>query len=176
MDTSLLFWNTIITTCRVHKVIISDRDPKFTSEFCTNLSNILVTKLAFSTAYHPLTNGLSERVIQKVKDIIRSFYAYGMEGKDYEGYTHYWVTRLPAINVAYNTSQHSTTGKSLPLLEKGWNPILPVDHLKKNFLTIGLTAKDFHDMWKRECYTAEKCIPEANKYKEQRYDKTHKEP
>ncbi|MBW0476705.1 hypothetical protein O181_016420 [Austropuccinia psidii MF-1] len=111
-----------------------------------------------------------------MKDIIRRFCAYCMECKDHEGYTHYVVTLLPAINVAYNTSQHSTTGKSLPLLQKGWNPILPVDHLKKNFLTIGPTEKDFNYMWKRECYTAEKCIPEANKYKKQRYEKTHKEP
>ncbi|MBW0582511.1 hypothetical protein O181_122226 [Austropuccinia psidii MF-1] len=33
MDTSLLFWNNIISTCEVPKIIISDRDPKFTSEF-----------------------------------------------------------------------------------------------------------------------------------------------
>ncbi|MBW0466012.1 hypothetical protein O181_005727 [Austropuccinia psidii MF-1] len=33
MDTALLFWNNIISTCGVPKIIISDRDPKFTSEF-----------------------------------------------------------------------------------------------------------------------------------------------
>ncbi|MBW0587190.1 hypothetical protein O181_126905 [Austropuccinia psidii MF-1] len=33
MDTALLFWNIIISTCGVPKIIISDRDPKFTSEF-----------------------------------------------------------------------------------------------------------------------------------------------
>ncbi|MBW0510455.1 hypothetical protein O181_050170 [Austropuccinia psidii MF-1] len=33
MDTALFFWNNIISTCGVHKIIISDRDPKFTSEF-----------------------------------------------------------------------------------------------------------------------------------------------
>ncbi|MBW0489122.1 hypothetical protein O181_028837 [Austropuccinia psidii MF-1] len=52
MDTSLLFWNNIISTCRVPKIIISDRDPKVTSEFWTNLYDMLGTKLAFSTAYH----------------------------------------------------------------------------------------------------------------------------
>ncbi|MBW0521129.1 hypothetical protein O181_060844 [Austropuccinia psidii MF-1] len=36
MDTALLFWNNIISTCGVPKIIISDRDPKFTSEFWTN--------------------------------------------------------------------------------------------------------------------------------------------
>ncbi|MBW0489176.1 hypothetical protein O181_028891 [Austropuccinia psidii MF-1] len=52
-DNSLLFWNDIISTCGVPKIIISDRYPKFTSEFWTNLYDILGTKLAFSTAYHP---------------------------------------------------------------------------------------------------------------------------
>ncbi|MBW0551371.1 hypothetical protein O181_091086 [Austropuccinia psidii MF-1] len=53
MDTALLFWNNIISTCGVPKIIISDRDLKFTSEFCTNLYDMLGTKLSFSTAYHP---------------------------------------------------------------------------------------------------------------------------
>ncbi|MBW0477139.1 hypothetical protein O181_016854 [Austropuccinia psidii MF-1] len=146
MDTALLFWNNIISTCGVPKIIISDRDPKFTFEFWTNLYDMLVTNLAFSTAYHPQTDGLSERMIQTMEDILRRFCAYGMEYKDYEGYTHHWVTLLPAVQLAYNTSQHSTTRKTPALVEKGWNPLLPVDHLKKNLLTIHPTAKDFHEM------------------------------
>ncbi|MBW0468593.1 hypothetical protein O181_008308 [Austropuccinia psidii MF-1] len=104
------------------------------------------TKLAFSTAYNPQTDGLAERMIQKMEDIIRRFYQYGMEYKDREGYTHDLVTLLPAVQLAYNTSQKSTTGKSTSLVEKGWNPLLPVDNLSKSFLTIHPTAKDFHDM------------------------------
>ncbi|MBW0533642.1 hypothetical protein O181_073357 [Austropuccinia psidii MF-1] len=91
-DTSLLFWNNIISTCGVSKIIISDRDPKFTSEIWTNLYDILGRKLAFSTAYHPQTDGLAERMIQTMNDILRRFCAYGMEYKDHEEYTHYWVT------------------------------------------------------------------------------------
>ncbi|MBW0552007.1 hypothetical protein O181_091722 [Austropuccinia psidii MF-1] len=59
MDNSWLFWNNITSTCGVPKVIISDRDPKFTSEFWTKLYDILGTKHAFSTAYHPQTDGLA---------------------------------------------------------------------------------------------------------------------
>ncbi|MBW0583911.1 hypothetical protein O181_123626, partial [Austropuccinia psidii MF-1] len=119
---------------------------------------MLGTKLAFSTAYHPQTDGLAGRMIQTMEDILRRFCAYGMEYKDHEGYTHDWVSHLPAVQLAYNTSQQSTTGKPPSVVEKGWNPLLPVDHLKKNLLTIHPTAKDFHDMWKRACDTAAKCI------------------
>ncbi|MBW0505937.1 hypothetical protein O181_045652 [Austropuccinia psidii MF-1] len=52
MDTALLLWNNIISTCGVPKIIESDRNPKFTSEFWTNLYGMLGKKLALSTAYH----------------------------------------------------------------------------------------------------------------------------
>ncbi|MBW0516240.1 hypothetical protein O181_055955 [Austropuccinia psidii MF-1] len=59
MDTALLFWNNIISTCGAPKIIISDRDPKFTSEFWTNLCDMLGTKFSFYIAYHPQTDGLA---------------------------------------------------------------------------------------------------------------------
>ncbi|MBW0507836.1 hypothetical protein O181_047551 [Austropuccinia psidii MF-1] len=98
--TALLFWNNIISTCKVPKIIIGYRDPKFTSEFGTNSYDILGTKLAFSKAYHPQTDGLAERMIQTMEDIIRRSFAYGMEYKDHEGYTHDCVTLLPAVQLA----------------------------------------------------------------------------
>ncbi|MBW0496175.1 hypothetical protein O181_035890 [Austropuccinia psidii MF-1] len=63
MDTALLFWNNIISTCGFAKIIISYRDPKFTSEFWTNVYDMLGTKLEFFTAYHPQTDELAERMI-----------------------------------------------------------------------------------------------------------------
>ncbi|MBW0516051.1 hypothetical protein O181_055766, partial [Austropuccinia psidii MF-1] len=176
MDTALSFWNNIISTCWVPKIIISDRDPKFKSEFWTNLYDMLDKKAALCTAYHPQTDGLAERMVQAMTDMIRRFCAYGMEYKDHEGYTNYWVTLLPAVQLAYNTSQNSTTGKSPSLVERGWNPLLPVDHLKKILLTIHPKAKYFHDMWKRACDTAARCIAEAKEYNKQRWDKSHIEP
>ncbi|MBW0572526.1 hypothetical protein O181_112241 [Austropuccinia psidii MF-1] len=104
METALLFWNNITSTCEVPKIIISNRDPKFTFEFWTNLYDKLGTNLAFYTAYHPQTDGLAERMIQTMEDILKRFCAYGMEYKDHEGYTHDWVTLLPEIQLAYNKS------------------------------------------------------------------------
>ncbi|MBW0463918.1 hypothetical protein O181_003633 [Austropuccinia psidii MF-1] len=176
MDTALLFWNNIISTCGVPNIIISDRDPKFTSEFWTDLYDMLGTKLAFYTTYHPQTDGLAERMIQTMEDTLKRFCEYCMEYKDHEGYSHDWVTLLPEVQLAYNTSQHSTTGKSPSLVEKGWNPLLPVDHFKKSLPTIHPTAKDFDDMWKKACDTAAKCIAEAKEYNKQRWDKSHIDP
>ncbi|MBW0568602.1 hypothetical protein O181_108317 [Austropuccinia psidii MF-1] len=51
-----------------------------------------------------------------------------------------------------------------------------MDHLKENLLTIHPTAKDFHDVWKRACDTAARCIAEAKEYNKQRWEKSHMEP
>ncbi|MBW0465559.1 hypothetical protein O181_005274 [Austropuccinia psidii MF-1] len=106
MDTALLFWNNIISTCVVAKIIISDRNPKLTSEFWTNLYDIMGTKLPFSTAYHPKTDGLAERMIKTMEDILRRFCSYRMECKDHEGSTQEWVTLLSAVQLAYNTTKY----------------------------------------------------------------------
>ncbi|MBW0505429.1 hypothetical protein O181_045144 [Austropuccinia psidii MF-1] len=95
MDTALLFWNKIIAKSVVPKMIISLRDPKFTSELWTNLYYMLVAKPAFYIAYHPQTDFLAERMIQTMEEIIRRSCAYGTEYKHHEGYTQYWVTLLP---------------------------------------------------------------------------------
>ncbi|MBW0493013.1 hypothetical protein O181_032728 [Austropuccinia psidii MF-1] len=153
IDNAFSFWNNIISTCGVPKNIISDRDPKFTSEIWTNLYDMLGTKLEFSTAYHPQTDGVAERMIQTMEEILRR-----------------------SFQLAFDTSQNSTTGKSPSLIEKGWNPLLPVDHLNKNLLAIHPTAKDFHDIWKKACDTDAKCIAEAKEYNKQSWDKTHMEP
>ncbi|MBW0536146.1 hypothetical protein O181_075861 [Austropuccinia psidii MF-1] len=78
MDAEFLFWNNIIATCGVPKIFICDRNPNFTSESWTNLYNILGSKLKFSTAYHPQTDGPGGRIIQTMEEIIRKFCACGI--------------------------------------------------------------------------------------------------
>ncbi|MBW0568153.1 hypothetical protein O181_107868 [Austropuccinia psidii MF-1] len=176
MATAALFEKSIISTYGVHKIIMSDRDLKFTSEFWTNLYDIDETKTSFSTAYHPQAGGLAERIIKTMEYIIRRFCAYDMEFKYQEWYTHDLVKLLPAIQLSHNTSEDSTTGKSPSLVEESRDPLLPVEHLRKQFLTFHPTAKESSDMWKRKCDTAGGCISEAKEYNKQRYDNTNKEP
>ncbi|MBW0561247.1 hypothetical protein O181_100962 [Austropuccinia psidii MF-1] len=78
MDTALLIWDRVISLTVLFKNIISDRDPKFTSGLWTNLHRLLGTKLLLSTAYHPQTDGLAERIIQTLEDMIRRFCAHGL--------------------------------------------------------------------------------------------------
>ncbi|MBW0579679.1 hypothetical protein O181_119394 [Austropuccinia psidii MF-1] len=88
IHTAFLIWNRVVTLTGIFTNIISDRDPKFTSALWTNLYQLFGTKVSFSTAYHPQTDGLAERMIQPLEDMGRRFCAYGLEFKDCDGFTH----------------------------------------------------------------------------------------
>jgi len=78
--------------------IISDRDGLFMSRFWKGLQDAMGTKLNLSTAYHPQTDGQSERTIQTLEDLLRSCVI------DFKGN---WDTHLPLIEFSYNNSYHS---------------------------------------------------------------------
>ncbi|MBW0589031.1 hypothetical protein O181_128746 [Austropuccinia psidii MF-1] len=143
MDTALFIWNRVISHTCLFENIISDRNPKFKTALWTNLHKLLGTKLSFSTAYHTQTNGKEERMIQTLEEMIRRFCGYGPEFKNYDGFTHDWYTLIPALELAYKTSMHVSTGKTPEILENRWNPKLPIDTLKKDLVDIHPTASVF---------------------------------
>ncbi|MBW0494859.1 hypothetical protein O181_034574 [Austropuccinia psidii MF-1] len=176
MDTALLLWSRVISHTGLFKSIISDIDPKFTSAFWTNLHKLFGSKLSFSTAYHPQTDGLAEIMIQTLEDMIRSFCAYGIEFKDSDGFTHYWCTLIPALELAYKTSVHSSTGQTPAMLEKGCNPRLPVDTLRKDLIDIPPTSSSFKIMLDKVKHHANQSMNDAFEYAKQKWDKSHEVP
>ncbi|MBW0550647.1 hypothetical protein O181_090362 [Austropuccinia psidii MF-1] len=176
MDTALLIWNRVISHTGLFENIISDRDPKFTSALWTNLHRLLGTKTSFSTAYHPQTDGLAERMIQTLENIIRRFCAYVLEFKDSDGFTYDWCTLIPALELAYKTSIHASTGKTPAMLEKEWSPKLPVDTLKKDLVEIYPTASSFKLFLDKVRNHENQSMNDAFEYAKQKWDKSHKTP
>nr|GEV98716.1 putative reverse transcriptase domain-containing protein [Tanacetum cinerariifolium] len=85
-----IYLKEVVTRHGIPISIISDRDPRFTSNFWRSLQNALGTRLDMSTAYHPEIDGQSERTIQTLKDMLR---ACAIEfGKG-------WVNHLPLTKV-----------------------------------------------------------------------------
>ncbi|MBW0512038.1 hypothetical protein O181_051753 [Austropuccinia psidii MF-1] len=176
MDTAILIWNKVISHTGLFQNIISDRDPNFTSALWTNLHNLFGAKLSFSNAYHPQTDGLAEKMIQTLKDIVRRFCANGLEFKDSDSFTHDWCTLIPALEMAYKTSIHSSTGKTLAMLEKGWNPRLPYETLKKDLVDIPPIASILKLMLDKARHHANRCMQDSFKYSKGRWDKSNAPP
>ena len=75
--------------------IVSDRDKLFTSKFGTSFFKQIGVKLKFSTAYHPQSDGQTERLNQTLEQYLRSYVNYQQDN---------WVELLPLAQIAYNTS------------------------------------------------------------------------
>ncbi|KAL8097339.1 hypothetical protein AgCh_030469 [Apium graveolens] len=83
--------------------IVSDRDPRFNSRFWKSFQEYLGTRLNMITAYHPQTDGQSERTIHTIEDMLR------VCAIDFKGS---WDEHLPLIEFAYNNSYHASIGMS----------------------------------------------------------------
>ncbi|MBW0483204.1 hypothetical protein O181_022919 [Austropuccinia psidii MF-1] len=134
MDTGLLLWNRFITHVELLNIIICDREPKFTSSPWTNIYRLVGTELSISTAYHPKTDGLVERMFQTLEDMIKRFCAYGLEFKDLQDFTYGWETLIPELELEHKKSVHCPTGQNLYMLEKGRNTRPVANTLRKYFI------------------------------------------
>jgi len=97
--------------------IISDRGRTFVSEFWISLCNLLGIKGNLSTAYHPQTDGQTERLNQILEQYLRIYINYQQDD---------WVEWLPLSEFAYNNSPHSGTGITPFFTNKGFHPKLEV--------------------------------------------------
>ena len=92
---------------RLHGIsvsIVSDRDPRFVSQFWQKMQEMHGTKLSFSTTYHPQTDGQSERTIQTLEDMLRTCILDFGES---------WSKYLTLVEFAYNNSFHSSIQMAL---------------------------------------------------------------
>ncbi|WVZ90039.1 hypothetical protein U9M48_036372 [Paspalum notatum var. saurae] len=87
----------------VPKRIISDRGSQFTSRFWEQLHNSLDTKLRFSTAYHPQTDGQTERTNQILEDMLKACAIQYGTSRD---------KCLPYAEFSYNNSYQASLKKS----------------------------------------------------------------
>ncbi|XP_073273259.1 uncharacterized protein [Primulina huaijiensis] len=95
MKMAKLYIDHIVKLHGVPVTIVSDRDPRFASKFWGSLQSALGSKLAMSTAYHPQTDGQSERTIQTLEDMLRAVVM------DFKGG---WQESLSLVEFSYNNS------------------------------------------------------------------------
>ncbi|MBW0554610.1 hypothetical protein O181_094325 [Austropuccinia psidii MF-1] len=111
----------------------------------------LGTKLSFSTAYHP-------------------------KQMDSNGFTHDCCTLIPALELAYKRSVQASRCKTPAMLEKGWNPQLPVDTLKKGLVDIHPTSLSLKLFLDKVRHHANQSINDAFEYAKKKWHKSHNTP
>lgn len=83
--------------------LISDRGSVFTSEFWSDVCFHMRTKLRLSTAFHPQTDGQTERQNQELESFLRMYANYQQDN---------WVQLLPLAEYAYNSKKHAAHGQT----------------------------------------------------------------
>jgi hypothetical protein len=104
-------------------VIISDRDPRITSDFWKSLFKSLGSKLNLSTAHHPQTDGQTEITHRTIEQILRAYVS-----PDHDD----WSTWLPVAEFAYNNSVHASTRQTPFYANLGFHPTTPASLLSPN--------------------------------------------
>ncbi|GJP50964.1 hypothetical protein CLOM_g10119 [Closterium sp. NIES-68] len=114
--TAKLFLTNIVRLHGIPSAIISDRDPRFTSNFWTKAWQQYGTCLHLSTAYHPQSDGQTERTNERMEQLIRTPCTDPAQ----------WEDALPLIEFAYNNAPSVTTTQSPVFLNYGIDPTTPL--------------------------------------------------
>jgi hypothetical protein len=107
--------------CRLHGVpdsLLSDRDPRFTAHFWRSFWQQMGSKLVMSTAYHPQTDGQTERANRTLEEMLRHYVTWRQTD---------WDLHLPVLEIAVNNAQQSSTGFTPFYLNYGQEIRLPLD-------------------------------------------------
>jgi hypothetical protein len=113
-----IFWRTVVRHHGLPSSIVSDRDPRFTGHFWRALWKCLGTQLTMSTAFHPQTDGQTERANRTLEEMLRSYVSF--QQKD-------WDEHLVAAELAFNASKHASTGFTPFYLNGGREVSVPLD-------------------------------------------------
>jgi transposase InsO family protein len=116
--------------------IVSDRDPRFTSNFWKALASHYDTRLAMSTARHPQTDGQTEVTNQTLETMLRAYVANDR---------HAWSSWLDVLEQSYNAAKHSSTGLSPAKALMGFTPRTPLSRYAQEGAPIPQTISKLAD-------------------------------
>ncbi|MBW0523840.1 hypothetical protein O181_063555 [Austropuccinia psidii MF-1] len=123
LDLANLFIKNIFSKHGLPSSIVSERGSLFVSSFWTNICQQLKISRDLSTAYHPETDGKTERVNEILEQYLWMFVSYHQDD---------WNTWLPLAEFAYNNSDHSSTKQSLFITVYGRDPHFDSVHITQD--------------------------------------------
>jgi hypothetical protein len=142
---------------------VSDRDPRFASEFWEAVFKKTGTSLNMSTANHPQTDGQTERANRTIEEILRAYVAPRQDD---------WDTHLANVEFAYNDSVNATTGFTPFFLLHGFHPRTPLAMLTEEAPNTGdESADDFIIRMQTDLTRAKRAIAAAQERQKAQADK-----
>ncbi|CAO3619736.1 unnamed protein product [Cunninghamella blakesleeana] len=112
-ETASLYIQNILRLHGLPKDIVSDRGPQFNSDFWKSFNKSLGTTVSLSSAFHPESDGQTERLNQTMEQYLRCYANYKQDN---------WVGLLPLAEFSYNNSEHSSIKKSPFYANYGHHP------------------------------------------------------
>ncbi|CAM6082583.1 unnamed protein product [Calypogeia fissa] len=130
-EVAQLFLEAVFAQHGMPTTLISDRGTQFTSLFWKSLFGWFKTKLAFLSAYHPESDGQTERANRTIEEMLRAFtFDEQLE----------WDRLLPLVEFAYNNSLNASTNVSPFYLMYGEHPQVPASLLYQKAITTKVAA------------------------------------
>ena len=145
--------------------LVSDRGSTFVGTFMTEVLRLVGTKHNRSTAFHPQTDGATERINRVLEDMMRHYVGEIAHNE--------WDTCLSTAEFAINNSFHESIGTTPFRLNSGRDPRLPI-----SLTTTGSkvpSAAQFADRMSDGLISAKKCLAAAQQRQKAYYDKSHRE-
>ncbi|KAJ9514956.1 hypothetical protein QJQ45_002764 [Haematococcus lacustris] len=157
-----LFFDNVFKLHGMPRTIISDRETRFQGEFFKGLMKIMQSKQCMSTAFHPQTDGQTERVNKVMEDMLRHY--VGAEFND-------WDQFLAPIEFAINNSFHTSIRTTPFRLNSGFDPRLPLTLDLES--TANESARDFTKVIYSNLEKAKQAIHAARHRQKAYYDMNH---
>ena len=118
VDTAQLFVQHVFKLHGLPASFVTDRGTQFTSTFFAKLCSMLQIKQRLSSAFHPQTDGQTERVNRVMQDCLRHYISPSQDD---------WDVHLPLIEFAINSSKQESTKETPFFLNYGEHPRTPLD-------------------------------------------------
>ena len=112
-DVAALFLQHVVRVHGLPETLVSDRDPVFTSHFWTRLLELCGIRANRSSAFHPQTDGQTERLNSVLEQYLRMYCDYQQTD---------WASLLPMAEFSYNNSKHSATTLTPFFANYGFHP------------------------------------------------------
>lgn len=118
LELAQLFVDTVFRSHGLPKTLVSDRDPRFASELYREICRLLRVKQAMSSAYHPESDGQTERINRVIEEMLRH---YANPRQDD------WDKYLYGVEFAINNAYQESIGTTPFFLNYGQHPLTPAE-------------------------------------------------